>query len=132
MKKIDRLAEMFHAAWRFGAVGLLASAVHLAVASAALTLGFYVMVSNIIGFCTALVVSVVGHHCISFAGRTSFWRGTQRFVPAALIGFLANNVMLAALIAATGNSFAWLKIAVAILIIPPATFSYAYFFAYRN
>ena len=131
-RKIDGVGEIFRTAFRFGAVGALASAVHLGVASAALALGIPVMLANAIGFFTALSVSVVGHHRVSFYGRTSFWRGTRRFVPAAIAGFLANNVLLGALVAATGTSFAWVKVAVAILVIPPATFAYAYFFAYRD
>jgi hypothetical protein len=111
---------------------VLASAVHLAVASGALAFGTHVMVANAVGFWVALVVSVVGHHAVSFPGRTSFWRGARRFAPAAVAGFLANNVVLAALVAATGNSYAWVKVAVAILVIPPVTFGYAYFFAYRD
>lgn len=123
---------MLHAAFRFGIVGLLASAVHLAVASLALAYGIGVMASNTIGFCIALVVSVVGHHAVSFAGRTTFWRGARRFIPAAVVGFVANSVVLAGLITTTGSSLTWLKIAVAILVIPPATFGYAYVFAYKD
>jgi putative flippase GtrA len=132
MRKIERLVEMTRAAARFGVVGAFASAVHLGVASLVLALGVQVMLANTIGFLVALVVSVVGHHTLSFPGRTSFWRGAQRFVPAAIAGFLANNVVLTALIATTGTSYAWLKVAVAILVIPPATFAYAYFFAYKS
>ena len=41
-------------------------------------------------------------------------------------------LLLGTLIAATGGSYAWAKVAVAILVIPPATFAYANFFAYRD
>jgi len=132
MRRIDRLFAMTRAAFRFGAVGALASAVHFGVATAALALDVQVMLANAIGFVVALAVSVVGHHTVSFPGQTSFRRGAQRFVPAAIAGFLANNVVLTALIATTGTSYAWLKVAVAILVIPPATFAYAYFFAYKG
>lgn len=90
------------------------------------------MLANAIGFCVAFIVSVVGHHTVSFRGRTSFWRGTRRFAPAAIVGFLANNILLGSLIAATGNSYAWIKVAVSILVVPPVTFAYAQFFAYRD
>jgi hypothetical protein len=111
---------------------VLASVVHLGVAAAALALDFQVILANAVGFFIALAVSVVGHHSVSFRGRTSFWRGTRRFVPAAIVGFLANNFLLGTLIAATGNSHAWVKVAVSILVIPPATFAYAHFFAYKD
>jgi putative flippase GtrA len=132
MKKSDRIFEMLKAAFRFGIVGLLATAVHLAIATTALFLGIEVMLSNAIGFCTALFVSIIGHHHFSFPEQTTFWRGSRRFVPAAIVGFVANNVVLGGLVAATGNSHAWVKVAIAILVIPPATFGYAYFFAYRD
>ena len=131
-KKNDGIQFFLKAAFRFGLVGLLATAVHLAVASAALFLGIEVMLSNAIGFCTALLVSIFGHHRVSFPGQTSFWRGSRRFIPAAIAGFLANNLVLGSLVAATGNSHAWAKLAIAILVIPLATFGYAYFFAYRD
>lgn len=131
-KKIDRLRVILPAAFRFGAVGLLASATHLAAASGAVALGVEIFVANMVGFLLALVVSLVGHHSVSFPGPRPFWQGARRFIPAAVVGFLANNVALAGLVAATGDSYAWLKIAIAILVIPPATFAYAYFFAYRN
>ena len=90
------------------------------------------MLANMIGFGTALIVSLVGHHKVSFPGRTSFWSGARRFVPAAVTGFLVNNLTLLGLVATTGPTYAWLKIAIAILIVPPVTFGYAYFFAYRS
>ena len=90
------------------------------------------MLANMIGFGTALIVSLVGHHKVSFPGRTSFWRGARRFVPAAVIGFLVNNLALLGLVATTGPTYAWLKVAIAILIVPPVTFCYAYFFVYRS
>ena len=131
-RRIDGFAGMLPSAFRFGVVGLLASAVHLGVASLVVELGVHVMISNTIGFCAALIVSTVGHHTVSFSGRTTFRRGAQRFIPMAVAGFIANNVVLAALVASTGSSLAWLKIAIAILVIPPVTFCYAYFFAYKN
>lgn len=123
---------MLRTAFRFGLVGVVASTVHLGVASVALAFGVEVLISNAIGFCVALVVSVVGHHTVSFPNQTTFWRGCWRFVPAAITGFVANNIVLATIVATTGSSHAWIKVAVAILVIPPATFAYAYFFAYRG
>lgn len=123
---------MIATAFRFGAVGIVASAVHFGAAACALALELPVMAANAIGFVVALGISVFGHHAISFQGRAQFWRGARRFIPAAITGFVANNVLLGTLIVTTGSSYAWLKVAVAILVIPPATFAYAYFFAYRT
>jgi len=130
--RIETFVGVAQTAFRFGIVGALASAVHLAVASAAIAAGVQIVFANSIGFCVALGVSLLGHHTISFPKRTAFWRGARRFIPVAIIGFIANNAVLATLVAATGNSLAWLKVAMAILVILPVTFGYAYFFAYKD
>ena len=106
--------------------------VHFCAASLGIRFDLPIMIANIIGFCAALIVSLVGHHKVSFPGRTSFWRGARRFLPAAVTAFVVNNLALLGLIAITGTSYGWLKVAVAILVVPPATFGYAYFFAYRD
>lgn len=132
MKRAEGWAGLVPTGFRFGVVGLTASGVHLAAASLAIAAGMEVLHANSIAFVTALIVSLVGHHTFSFGGRTSFWRGAGRFIPGAAVAFVANNLVLAALVALTGETILWLKVALAILVIPPVTFAYAYFFAYRN
>ena len=39
---------------------------------------------------------------------------------------------VASLVATTGDDYALVKIAIATLVIPPGTFAYAYFFAYKS
>ncbi len=131
-KTSEILAAALQPAGRFAIVGLLASAVHLAVATTLITLGLYVLAANVVGFLVALGVSLVGHHSFSFRSRAPFLQGARRFIPAALAGFLANNLVLALLVATTGDAYAWVNVALAIFVIPPATFCYAYLFAYRG
>ena len=66
-------------AMRFGAVGLAATAVHLAVAFAARGLGAEVFLANVAGFLSGLAVSLAGHHHFSFQRRAPFRRGAVRF-----------------------------------------------------
>lgn len=132
MTRIEALAALVRPFWRFGLVGLGASAVHFAIATALIGLGVAVLAANCLAFLVALVVTLPGHHYFSFRSRAPFRRGVRRFVPGAVVGFVANNLVLASLVAATGESYAWIKIALAIFVIPPATFCYAYFFAYRD
>jgi putative flippase GtrA len=131
-KRPKALAQLVPAGFRFGLVGLIASGVHLAIASLAIAAGMAVLRANAIAFFVALMVSIGGHHAFSFRGRTTFWRGARRFAAVAVAAFIANNCVLAMLIAVTGESWAWIKVAFAILVIPPATFAYAHLFAYRS
>ena len=117
-KKID----VAFAAFRFGAIGLAATGVHLVVAAAAISAGVNAIAANSLGFISALTISLIGHHIFSFKGRTSFWYGARRFAPVALVGFLINNLALASLVATTGDDYALVKIAIATLVIPPGIF----------
>ncbi|MCP4308263.1 MAG: GtrA family protein [bacterium] len=129
---MNALDGMIPAGFRFGLVGLVATGVYLVFAALTIAAGVNVLVANGIAFLIAHVVSLCGHHAFSFHGRTSFWRGARRFIPGALVAFVANNLVLAGLVATTGDTYLWLKLAFAILVIPPVTFGYAYFFAYRD
>jgi|SoiMethySBSTD1v2_1073268.scaffolds.fasta_scaffold1861899_2 putative flippase GtrA len=131
-RRAEGLAQLVPTGFRFGLVGLVASGVHLAIASVAIAAGIAVLAANAVAFVIALGVSVCGHHAFSFRGRTTFWRGARRFGAGALVAFIANNFVLATLVAVTGESLAWMKVALAILVIPPLTFGYAHLFAYRE
>ena len=115
---------------RFGLVGLAATATHLAVALSVLNFGVAPVVANTLGFLVALIVSVFGHQFFSFPGRVPLLHGALRFIPAAVVGFVLNTVVLVGLVSADVVP-AWASIVIALTVIPLATFGYARFFAYR-
>ena len=118
--------------FRFGLVGVAATLVHLLVAFLVLHLGGEPLVSNTVGFIVALGFTTVAHHVFSFARRVTFYRGAVRYVPAAVLGFLVNSVLLATLDeVASGVLPAWLRIVIAVGITPVVTFFYARYYAYR-
>jgi putative flippase GtrA len=123
--------DIFGEAVRFGAVGLTATAVHLAVAFMARGLGAEVFLANVVGFLSALAVSLAGHHHFSFRRQVSFRRGATRFIPIALLAFALNNGLLAAMLSIFGWRFADLSLAIAILAVPLISFLLARQFAYR-
>jgi len=116
---------------RFGLVGLAATATHLAVALSVLHFGTAPVVANTLGFLVAVNVSIFGHQFFSFPGRVPLLHGALRFVPAAVVGFLLNTVVLVGLVAAHVVP-AWASIVIALAVIPLATFGYARLFAYRT
>jgi len=116
---------------RFALVGLSATAIHLGVALLALSFGAPPFAANVVGFLVALVASVLGHHHFSFPGRVSFFYGASRFIPAALVAFLVNNLVLTALGAAENPLPAWLRLTISIGVMPIISFLYSRFYAYR-
>jgi putative flippase GtrA len=116
---------------RFGAVGLAATAVHLALAFAARGLGAEVFLANVAGFLSGLAVSLAGHHHFSFQRRAPFRRSAMRFIPIAVLAFALNNGILATMLSLFGQRFADLSLAVAILAVPALSFVLARQFAYR-
>ncbi len=115
------LSEIFMAV-RFGLVGAGATVAHLVVSQSVLAAGLApVQIANVIGFLVALVAGFLGHHHFSFRGRAPFGRAFRRYGVIALCGFLANNVILFALVAADVVSQKT-ALTIAILAIPAATF----------
>lgn len=84
----------------FGLVGAGAAAVHLGlvwclVAQFALA----PLLANVLGFCTAFVVSFVGHHRRTFAAHAApVRRALPRFLLVAVLGFASNEILYALLL----------------------------------
>ncbi|MCV2358109.1 GtrA family protein [Paucibacter sp. TC2R-5] len=88
-------------AW-FGLVGAAAAAVHLSVVWLLVSQWqLAALVANVLGFVLAFGVSFVGHHRLSFGAQQA--RASQalpRFALVALLGFAANELLYALLLAA--------------------------------
>ena len=76
----------------FGAVGVGASLVHIAVAWALMGwLQAGVFAANVTGFCTAFLWSYFGHYYLTFRARNAHRAAFGRFLAVALMGFAINN-----------------------------------------
>jgi putative flippase GtrA len=117
--------------FRFGFVGLVATLVHLAVGLLTLRAGAEPLVANTFGFLSAVSISVVGHHWLTFASAAPFRRTAPRFALIALLGFLFNSVVLALLVGLLPPGFEAPALAAAVLLTPIVTFIAARLFAYR-
>ncbi|AXS42778.1 GtrA family protein [Breoghania sp. L-A4] len=87
-------------AWRFGIVGLAATATHAGIALALTVSGLaHPLVANLIAFLVAFAVSFLGHHVWSFPDSASTARRRRRrmmrFFALAFAGFAANSAALA-------------------------------------
>ena len=116
---------------RFGAIGIFATAVHYLVALAATQI-MSPYVANGIGYLTAFLVSYTGHQHFTFkvpAEARSHRRQFPRFIAASLIAFLFAQLVLAA----TGffNLGEPVRLAFAVLSVPPITFLLSRYWVYK-
>ncbi|WP_158773248.1 GtrA family protein [Cobetia sp. L2A1] len=116
-------------ATRFGLVGLAATGVHLAVAAAMLALwpGLNEFIANIVAFCVAFQVSLVGHQRLTFKRKGSAWR----FALVAAVGFALNNGLLAILVRGLDIS-GFMAIAIATLSVPIVTYLASRLWAFKE
>jgi len=86
----------------FGVVGASAAAVHLGVVMLLVeVLMWPALGANVLGFLIAFVVSFLGHHRFSFARQqASAAQALPRFFGVALLGFVCNELLYAALLKA--------------------------------
>ncbi|MDX9875209.1 MAG: GtrA family protein [Spongiibacteraceae bacterium] len=125
---IDQLVAEAGKLCRFVLVGLLATAVHLAVAALVLWLrpGTLEFLVNLIAFAVAFQVSLVGHRLYTFRSNGS----GRRFLLVALFGFLCNNGLLAAALALTPLE-GLAAITLSTLLVPAVTYLASRFWAFR-
>lgn len=90
---------------RFGIVGVAAMATHWSVVALLVPLGLAPLLANIIGFAVAFNVSFFGHHHWTFTSADSRKDTFKRFLGVALLGFVINEVMYAALLKFTGLDY---------------------------
>lgn len=125
----SRAKEEAGTATRFGLVGLAATGVHLAVAAGVLALwpSLNEFIANIIAFCVAFQVSLVGHRRLTFKRQGSAWR----FALVAAVGFALNNGLLAILIRGLEIS-GFVAIAIATLSVPIVTYLASRMWAFKE
>lgn len=126
---MKRLAAEAGTLIRFGAVGILATAVHLTVAGLVLA-GWpqlSVFLVNLLAFIVAFQVSYWGHRHVTFRrpGRMT------RFLTVALGGFAANNLLLGGLVVSGILEGFW-AILVATLLVPLIVYLLARFWAFAH
>lgn len=91
-----RLIVELLTAYRFGVVGIVATATHAGVALALTYFDLtHPLIANLIAFMIAFAVSFTGHHLWSFPGAKRWRRRVLRFFSLAFAGFLANSAALA-------------------------------------
>lgn len=96
---------MITQAAKFGAVGAVATAVHIASGSALIVAGVGATTANLLAFLLAVGVSFAGHIDYTFRGRTrSRRRAFHRFITVALVSFLFNQSVLITLLKITSLS----------------------------
>lgn len=117
---------------RFGVIGAVATAAHLAVAvSLVQGAAFDPIVANLCAFAVAFVLSFFGHHMWTFAeSRVPRRVAMARFFTIALGAFALNNAVLVWLLR-SGLIGPVAALIVAILIIPVASYVGARLWAFR-
>ena len=95
-KNGSRLIVEMLTAYRFGIVGIAATATHAGVALALTYFDLaHPLIANMIAFMITFAVSFTGHHLWSFPGEKHWRRRMLRFFTLAFSGFLANSAALA-------------------------------------
>ncbi|MCV2368106.1 GtrA family protein [Roseateles oligotrophus] len=115
----------------FGLVGAAAAAVHMvAVWLLVSSWQMAALIANVLGFLLAFGVSFVGHHRLSFgAQEASARQALPRFALVALLGFAANE-LLYALLLATGLEYR-LALFLVLLAVALMTWLLSRFWAFR-
>lgn len=112
-------------AFRFAIVGVAVTMVHLFTAQLSLFYGVLsAFSSNFLGFIVAFFAGFVGHYYFTFEGTSHFRTSLLRYGVIACTGFFANNSVLFWLVSSEILS-EQSALAVAILLIPVATFAAA-------
>lgn len=124
-----RLKREAKTAARFGLVGTVATAAHLSVAAvlSALWPTLSEFIVNLCGFLVAFQISLIGHRRLTFRRRGR----AKRFFTLAVLGFVLNNGVLAALLASTRIAGFW-AIVIATLTVPLITYIGSRLWAFRE
>lgn len=124
-----RLKREAKTAARFGVVGTVATAAHLSVAAvlSALWPTLSEFIVNLCGFLVAFQISLIGHRRLTFRRRGR----AKRFFTLAVLGFVLNNGVLAALLASTRIAGFW-AIVIATLTVPLITYVGSRLWAFRE
>ena len=118
--------------WRFGLVGLLATAVHVGVG---LGLhhgaGLSPLWANGAAFSVAVGVNFAGQARLTFPEAAAGARALLRFVAAALAGFALNQLIVGAVTGPLGGSY-WVALVIVLASVPALSFCAMRFWAFRS
>lgn len=116
---------------RFAVIGLIATGVHLTIAGFShYSLGMTPLVANFVAFLFAFGVSFTGHYFWTFNQANSIRQAMTRFFLVAITGLAINQAIVWLVVNIMGQSFL-LAMALAVLIIPAASFVSSKFWAFR-
>jgi putative flippase GtrA len=114
----------------FGMVGICATLLHVAVASALIELaGMNGFLANGSGAVAAFCVSYLGNARMTFDSKRSLSNGAMRYVVVTLASLALTSAILALTQRAGLSTFAYASIVV--IVVPPTTFLLAKFWAFQ-
>jgi putative flippase GtrA len=126
------MRNVTYQAARFGAVGLLATVVHVAVAIALVELAKVpVFWANMGAFCTAVLVSYLGNHRWTFACEGAHARYFPRFISIAALGLAIGQVIVWAIAEQGGGDYRLAVLTVA-LVVPVFSFLASRLFVFAD
>jgi putative flippase GtrA len=117
----------------FAVIGAVAATVHYVVAvSLEFTQVLSAIHANTAGFLLAFPVSYFGHRQLSFSGQnSSHWHAFPRFFIVALVGFLANQLLVINAIYFTSVPF-WLVLGIVMVMVAVSTYFLSRFWAFKG
>lgn len=125
------MPSVFHRFARFAVVGAIATAVHTAVFSAALEWGrIEPVTANAIAFVVAVLVGFALNRRWTFAAHGGPEARLWRYAVGALAGLGLNSAIMYGVVHVAHGS-PYLGLALAIVIVPPFTFSMNHFWVFR-
>lgn len=111
------MSNVTNQAARFGAVGVLATIVHVAVAILLVEFtGLPVFWANIGAFCAAVVISYAGNHRWTFACDGAHARYFPRFISIAALGLAFGQVIVWAIAEQGGGDYRLAVLTVALVV----------------
>ena len=117
---------------RFGLVGLIATAIHVGV-GLGLHHAFAVppLWANGVAFSVAVVANFAGQSRLTFPEAVAGGRAFLRFVIAALLAFLLNQLIVWAVTGPLGRPY-WVALAIVLASVPVLSFCAMRFWAFRG
>ncbi len=117
--------------FRFGIVGIVATLVHMGVATLlSMTTEIPLVLINTLAFLVAFGFSFCGHYYWTFSRQSEYGRSLVRFFLVALTGLLASTLLLSVLIKLDfANDVT--KLVISIVIIPVVTYYMGKLWAFR-